>query len=78
MRVAVHDEELDEELELEELSRRWPPFALVVEFARMALLATTPQNDEIQGRQCSTRGVERTRRGTESAARMMPRELCCV
>lgn len=50
MRVAVHDEELGEELELEELSWRWPPFVLVVEFARMALLATTPRDDEIWGR----------------------------
>jgi hypothetical protein len=78
VRLAVHDEELGAELELEELSWRWLPFALVVEFARMALLATTPRDDEIQGRQWSTRGAERTPRGIESAARIMPRELCCV
>lgn len=75
MRLAVPDEELVEELELDELSWCWLPFALVVEIVRLAPLATKRRDSETRGRQWDKRGVGRNPRGIENAARMMLREL---
>jgi hypothetical protein len=68
MRLAVHDEAL-------EPSFCGLPFVLVVEFARIALLATKLRDDKIRGRQWGKRGVGMNPRGIENAARMMLREL---
>jgi hypothetical protein len=48
---------------------------VVVEFTRIALLATTFRDDEIRGRQWGKREVGRNPRGIENSTRMMLREL---